>query len=63
MKKGKQKSKEKPTKEVYAEDWDLENGMGILPEDISLTQNIGCVGGRKKSNSNKNSNGNNGVSS
>lgn len=48
MKKEKQKSKEKNNGETYAEDWDLENGMGILPEDISLTQNIGCVGGRKK---------------
>ena len=63
MKKGKQKSKKKPNEEVYAEDWDLENGMGILPEDISLTQNIGCVGGGKKSKSNKSSNSDEDVSS
>lgn len=63
MKKGKHKPKKKPIEEAYAEDWDLENGMGILPEDISLTQNIGCVGGRKKSKSNKKSNSNEDLSS
>ena len=29
-----------------AEEWDLSEGMGILPDDIPLTQNIGCVGGK-----------------
>ena len=39
----------KPTeKETEEEEWDLSQGMGILPDDISLTQNIGCVGGRSK---------------
>lgn len=31
-----------------AEEWDLTQGMGIVPSDISLTQNIGCVGNKKK---------------
>ncbi len=31
--------------QTLAEEWDL-RGMGILPEDIALTQNIGCVGGK-----------------
>lgn len=31
-----------------AQEWDLSQGMGILPEDISFTQNIGCVGGKPK---------------
>ena len=35
------KSKKQPK---TAEEWDLSQGMGILPDDISLTQNIGCVG-------------------
>lgn len=29
-----------------AEEWDLRQGMGILPEDVPFTQNIGCVGGK-----------------
>lgn len=29
-----------------AEEWELGKGMGIFPEDVSLTQNIGCVGGK-----------------
>lgn len=41
----KQKSK---TQEPEAEEWDLSQGMGILPDDISLTQNIGCVSGKSK---------------
>lgn len=27
-----------------AQEWDPRTGMGILPEGIALTQNIGCVG-------------------
>ena len=38
----------KKTEESEAEEWDLSQGMGILPDDISLTQNIGCVGGKNK---------------
>jgi hypothetical protein len=34
--------------EEQAEEWDLSQGMGILPPDISLTQNIGCVGSKNK---------------
>lgn len=36
----------KKKKQEAAEEWDLSEGMGILPDDISLTQNIGCVGGK-----------------
>ncbi|WP_332914356.1 hypothetical protein [Algoriphagus boritolerans] len=39
----KQKSQKPP-----AEEWDMREGMGILPDDIPLTQNIGCVGGKTK---------------
>ncbi|WP_338224654.1 hypothetical protein [Algoriphagus confluentis] len=40
------KSKEKLPKLPIpdTEEWDPREGMGILPEGISLTQNIGCVG-------------------
>ncbi len=30
------------------QDWDLTEDFGIFPRDISLTQNIGCVGNKKK---------------
>jgi hypothetical protein len=42
------KSKKPPEKEIEAEEWDLTEGMGILPNDIPFTQNIGCVGGKTK---------------
>ncbi|MEB2773698.1 hypothetical protein SYJ56_00170 [Algoriphagus sp. D3-2-R+10] len=45
-------SKSKKPTESEAEEWDLSEGMGILPEDISLTQNIGCVGGKTKKQNN-----------
>jgi hypothetical protein len=35
-------------REEQAEEWDLTQGMGIFPPDISLTQNIGCVGNKKE---------------
>lgn len=38
----------KKTVQELAEEWDLSEGMGILPDDISLTQNIGCAGGKTK---------------
>ncbi len=38
------KKQKKP--EELAEEWDLSKGMGILPDDIPLTQNIGCAGGK-----------------
>ncbi len=38
------KKKETP----FAEEWDLSEGMGILPADIPFTQNVGCVGGKNK---------------
>lgn len=37
--------KKKPEQEEASE-WDLTQGMGILPDDVPLTQNIGCVGGK-----------------
>lgn len=49
------KSKKSLEKETEAEEWDLSKGMGILPDDISFTQNIGCVGGKTKSHGKKNS--------
>lgn len=39
--------KQKPEKPL-AEEWDLSEGMGILPSDIPFTQNVGCVGGKAK---------------
>lgn len=39
--------KPKPEKPIV-EEWDMSEGMGILPDDISFTQNIGCVGGKPK---------------
>jgi hypothetical protein len=41
-------SKKQKKAEPLAEEWDLSEGFGILPKDISLTQNIGCVGGKSK---------------
>ncbi len=41
------KSNPKP-QESEAEEWDLSQGMGIFPNDISLTQNIGCVSSKSK---------------
>jgi hypothetical protein len=35
------------------QDWDLTQDFGIFPKDISLTQNIGCVGSKRKENSPK----------
>ena len=52
----KSKSKKQPIKEIEAEEWDLSEGMGILPDDISFTQNIGCVGGKTKTIQTKESN-------
>lgn len=40
--------KKNEPKKPLAEEWDLSEGMGILPDDIPLTQNIGCVGGKAK---------------
>lgn len=42
------KPKKTTHKEIEAEDWDISKGMGILPDDISFTQNIGCAGGKSK---------------
>ena len=38
--------KKKLLEEPIATEWDLSQGTGILPDDISFTQNIGCVGGK-----------------
>lgn len=40
--------KKQKSQEPLAEEWDLSEGMSILPDNVSLTQNIGCVGGKPK---------------
>jgi hypothetical protein len=35
-------------------EWDLSEDFGILPKDIPLTQNIGCVGSSSKKRNPKN---------
>ncbi|MDF2156226.1 hypothetical protein [Algoriphagus sp. CAU 1675] len=45
MKSPKKKKKEE-AEEI--EEFDFRSGMGILPDDIPLTKNIGCVGGSNK---------------
>lgn len=40
--------KKKTSPQPLAEEWDFSKGFGILPSDIPLTQNIGCVGKPKK---------------
>jgi hypothetical protein len=40
--------KKKLPEEPVASEWDFSEGFGILPTDVSLTQNIGCVGGKGK---------------
>ena len=35
-------------KEKLAEEWDLNEDMGVLPKDVALTQNIGCVGAKNQ---------------
>lgn len=49
------KSKSNPSKEkkatqpeAFSADWDLIEEMGILPKNRSLTQNVGCVGGKSQ---------------
>lgn len=51
MKAKKQSSKSPAKKKIFfkeelADEWDLNEEMGVLPKDISLTQNVGCVGGK-----------------
>jgi hypothetical protein len=36
------------TESLEIQEWDLSQPFGIFPNDISLTQNIGCAGGKKK---------------
>lgn len=48
MKKSKPKTN-KISKEEMSNELDLSQGMGIFPEGIPFTQNIGCVGGKAKS--------------
>jgi hypothetical protein len=33
---------------IPIDEWDVSVGMGILPDYVSLTQNIGCGGGKTK---------------
>jgi len=42
------KMKKKKVEQEEASEWDLSQGMGILPADVPFTQNIGCVGGKPK---------------
>lgn len=44
----KSKSKKTTEKDTETEEWDLSKGMGILPNNVPFTQNIGCVGGKTK---------------
>lgn len=53
MKKKKQIEQTPPKEERYAEEWEIGKGMGIIPEDIPFTQNIGCVGGKTKTSKTK----------
>lgn len=48
MNTSKNKNLPSPKKEIEAEEWDLSENMGILPDDIPLTQIIGCAGGKSK---------------
>lgn len=53
MKEKKQSSKSPTKKKIFfkeemAEEWDLNEEMGVLPKDISLTQNVGCVGSKSQ---------------
>ncbi|WP_296698913.1 hypothetical protein [Algoriphagus sp.] len=48
MKKKKQKESSAQNIENFMEEWDIGKGMGILPDYIPFTQNIGCVGGKTK---------------
>jgi hypothetical protein len=41
-------SNRKEKKEEYAPELDFSEGFGGLPEDLDLTQNLGCVPERKK---------------
>lgn len=34
-------------------EWDLSKGFGILPEDMDLMQNVGCVGSTRKKQTNQ----------
>ncbi|MBN3584763.1 hypothetical protein JYB64_20395 [Algoriphagus aestuarii] len=50
MKKSKKATSKKQSEtESFADEWEISSNMGILPEDIPFTQNIGCVGGKTKS--------------
>jgi hypothetical protein len=44
----KKESKTPKPESTEIQEWDLSQPFGIFPDDISLTQNIGCVGGKKK---------------
>ena len=48
MKSNKNKTPSGKEAEIEPEELDLTEGMGILPEDVPFTQNIGCVGGKTK---------------
>jgi hypothetical protein len=39
----KEKKEQKVEKENLVEDWDFSEGFGGIPENVSLTKNIGCA--------------------
>lgn len=43
MVKKKEKKEQKVEKENLVEDWDFSEGFGGIPENVSLTKNIGCA--------------------
>jgi|GEM_PF-2439232 hypothetical protein len=43
MAKKKQDTPQKSPKENLAEEWDFSEGFGGIPENVSLTKNIGCA--------------------
>ncbi|MCH7411779.1 hypothetical protein MM239_20500 [Belliella sp. DSM 111904] len=47
------KRKKETEGEKVAEEWDLEEGFGGIPQDITLTQGIGCARSSKKINKGK----------
>ncbi|GGZ20148.1 hypothetical protein GCM10007049_10870 [Echinicola pacifica] len=44
----KKKEKKSEKKPEVAEEWDLEEGFGGIPDDVDLTKNIGCASNNKK---------------
>jgi len=41
-----EKKNNKSSDLIPIHEWDVSEGMGILPDHVSLTRNIGCVGSK-----------------